>query len=164
VNGTIVVNGYDENQTGTELEESIGFCTFELIDITNEHFDSVVWKLKANRDKLVEMDFDRDDIGMLMLDGDKWDKVKTDRVDGDSENFLYEAETDNFGEGEIALAKVDGGIFTLRNILICLGTIFGLILLGAVVYALMNREDKDNPYKSTESKTEVKTNKKEVKS
>ncbi|MBD3363323.1 hypothetical protein GF362_06420 [Candidatus Dojkabacteria bacterium] len=141
VDGQLVVTYTEDNPSDTEIEKNLGFCEFELLDIDEEVIESVNWKLMANRDELSEQDWDKDSMKLMLLKDGQWEAKDTERVDGDSDNYIYEAESDDLGDGVATLASSKSQLFTMKNGLYCLGSLVGLAVLLIIGYLLMGKSE-----------------------
>lgn len=141
VQGKLKIVGHDENPSENDLEKSLGFCEFELIDIDPEKVELISWKLIAEREDLSENDYDKDSLKLMVLEEGKWKSKDTNRVDGDSDNFIYKADSDSFGEGTMAFASAKNSFFSTRNVLYCIGSLVGLALLLIVGYSLIDKSE-----------------------
>ncbi len=133
ISGEITVTSKEGNPTDVELKDSYGFCGIETQDLDFEKIDSISWRLTASRKDLSDKNIGKDDLAMKLFKDGKWEDVKTKRADGDTENYYYFAETDDFGEGMMALAIEKSTLFSLKNILLCLGGAVILLIVGVVI-------------------------------
>jgi PGF-pre-PGF domain-containing protein len=144
----IVFTKSESNPSKVDLEKSIGYCNVEVSDMDSKLIDEVEWNLKVNRKELNDQNLKNELMSLVKLENNKWSQIKTKKVDGNTESYMYVVSTDEVESGDYAFAEVKAGLFTLTNILICLGSLFGLIILGLIIaYAMQGKDEKKKSVK-----------------
>lgn len=150
--GQLRVVKLEENPSSEELENSVGFCNLELIDVEESDIENVSFKLRIGRDELNENKYGKDSMTIFVLEDGKWQNIKTKRIDGDVDYYYYTAEVDNIGEGIFGFASKPPGILTITNALFCLGAVVGFAVLLGLGYFLVTRPAPASAKSKKESK------------
>lgn len=144
VSGILKVSGKIQNST-ENIKNVISSCRFKLEGFDNSLIESVKWTIGIKREDLIEKKISIDNVRMMILEDGDWNKVNTKKTDdSNSEVVYYEAQTDDFFDGEILLAESNGlfsEIFTVENISYFVISIVGLLVLVAIGYLLLKKEE-----------------------
>jgi PGF-pre-PGF domain-containing protein len=137
----------DKNPSETKLDKNIGFCNIDAEKMDAEAIEVVEWNLRVNRKELNDQNLKNELMSLVKLENNKWNQIKTKKTDGNTESYQYLASSDELESGDYSFAEVKSGLFTLTNVLICLGSLFGLIILGLIVAYAMQGKDKNTAKK-----------------
>jgi hypothetical protein len=131
------------SQSDTEsLDRKIGDCQFNLEGFDNSLIENINWTLKVARKDLETKDISLNNVKLIVTKEEEMNPVKTETTDNsNSEYVIYEAQTDNFEDGIVAVAESKNNIFTAKNIAYVVFSVLGLLVLVAIGYLLLKRED-----------------------
>lgn len=148
IEAKIIFESRESNPTKVELEKSLGFCTIVAQNLNKSDIDLVEWNLKVNRKDLNDQNLKNELMSLVMFNNNKWNEVKTKKSDGNTESYTYVATSNTIESTDYSFAEFKSGLFTLTNILICLGSLFGLIVLGLIIaYATQSKDKKQSTKK-----------------
>ncbi|MBP9759135.1 hypothetical protein KBD45_05560 [Candidatus Dojkabacteria bacterium] len=144
VTGILKVSGKIQNSTEA-IENVISSCRFKLEGFDNDFIKSVKWTIGIRREDLLAKKIEIDNVGLMILEDGEWTKVNTKKTDdSNSEVVYYEAQTNSFYDGEIVLAESNNfwsNIFTVENIAYFVISLVGLLVLVAIGYLLLKKEE-----------------------
>lgn len=139
--GLIKVSKADETKTNN-VENKIGDCSFELEGFDNSFVENINWTLKIARKDLENMDISLKNVKLLISEEEKLEPVDTKTTDeSNSEYVIYEATTDDFSDGVVAVAESKNNLFSAQNIAYLVFSVLGLLVLVAIGYLLLKKED-----------------------
>jgi hypothetical protein len=129
----------------------VKFCEFELRDIDSEAIDNVDWTIAVSRDEVEELGYAADNLRLVQLQDGNWEVIATEEGENTTDDFVFEASTEDFGDGAAAVASVDSGIFNSTNLLYCGAGLLALAGILVLAYIIMNRSNRSTSSSSANS-------------
>ncbi|MBN1916259.1 PGF-pre-PGF domain-containing protein [Candidatus Dojkabacteria bacterium] len=147
ISGSIEVTSYGtKNPTKTDKDlgkKAIEFCGIQFKGFSKDDVESSIFQVKANKDKLDELDLKNADVRFFQfnVDGNKWKQLDTPQKSETNQNYYYEVDSVDQYRYYSAAEKTSAFGFNIWIIVICAFLLLLLLILFLIISSLGRKEN-----------------------